>query len=88
MRAESGLSIVVAPSFVRVQLPFDWSGDEAKDRFTQLFDVLARVVDATGWQVYDPQDAAPVSVDEPGLRATLDIYLSVMDQIRPGGSSA
>jgi len=88
LQSDGGLQVTVAPAFVRLQLPFDWIGEQAEEQFTRLFDVLASIVRETGWEVYDPQDAAPVTVDEPGLRSTLDIYLSVMDQIRPGGATA
>jgi hypothetical protein len=88
LRSEDGLQITVAPAFVRLQLPFDWIGEHAEVQFERLFEVLGRIVIETGWQVYDPQDAARVSVDERGRRGTLDIYLSVMDQLRSGGTSA
>lgn len=88
LQSESGLQVTVAPAFVRLQLPFDWIGENAEGQFARLFDVLERIVRETGWQVYDPQDAAAVTVDESGLAATLEIYLSVMDQLRPGGTTA
>lgn len=87
LTAASGILATVAPGFVRIQLPFDWVGDVADGHFERLFEALERVVEETGWQIYDPQDATRVSVDETGRRVTLDIYLSVMDQLRPGRSA-
>ena len=78
----------VATGFVRLQMPFDCIGDEAHERFDELFAVLSNVVAETGWMVYDPQDASPVPVDEKGRQSTLEIYLSVMDQLRPGRTPA
>jgi len=88
LAAASGILATVAPGFVRIQLPFDWVGEVAGGHFERLFEALQRVVEETGWQIYDPQDAARVSVDAGGLQTTLDIYLSVMDQLRPGRSPA
>jgi hypothetical protein len=88
LEAPSGLIVTVAPAFVRVQAPFDWTGEDASAHFETLFEVLARVVEETGWQVYDPQDATPVAVNDRGRQATLEIYLSVMDQLRPGRTPA
>ena len=45
--------------------------------------VVAVAAEATGWRAYDPQEAEAVSLDEAGCEATLEIYLTVMDQLRP-----
>lgn len=84
LAAASGVLATVAPGFVRIQVPFDWVGEVAATHFASLFAALQRVVEETGWQVYDPQDASAVTMDESGRQGTLDIYLSVMDQLRPG----
>ena len=73
--------------FARLRVPFAHHGDAATAAFQQLFHVLAALVRATGWRVYDPQEAAAVQVDEGALEETLEIYLTVMDQLRPGGPS-
>ena len=77
-----GLEATVASRFVRFLVPFDWEGEKARDNFRTVFDALAAVVGETGWQVYDPQDASGVPVDDDGFEGTLTIYLSVMDQLR------
>lgn len=84
LHAPSGLQVGVTTRFVRFRVPFDRDGEAARHSFDELFDLISRTVRETGWKVYDPQDARAVTPDRAGCQATLDIYLSAMDQIRPG----
>jgi len=79
-----GIEVTVARGFVRVRVPFDHSGADADAVFASVFRLLARAHAETGWAAYDPQEAAPVLLDDEGRAATLLIYLTAMDQIRPG----
>ncbi len=80
---EDGFGITVADRFARVDVPFDHAGEDAAQLFESLFVALAAVRSSSGWELYDPQCARPVSVDPAGRDSTLEVYLSVMDQIHP-----
>lgn len=84
MRGGGGIEVTVARGFVRVRVPFDHSGAAADAVFARVFRLLSAAHDRTGWVAYDPQDAGPVDLDDEGRAATLLIYLTAMDQIRPG----
>jgi hypothetical protein len=85
LRAPTGLQVVVANHFARFLLPFVHDGAAAEGAFRQLFALLGAGADATGWRPYDPQEGAAVAVDDETCDAALEIYLSVMDQLRPAG---
>lgn len=85
LRAPSGLQVVIADRFARFLVPFVHEGAAAETSFRQLFALLAAGADATGWCPYDPQEGAAVTADDESCDAALEIYLSVMDQLRPAG---
>jgi hypothetical protein len=85
LRATSGLQIAVSDRFARFLVPFAHDGDAAADAFRRLFAVLAVAAAATGWRAYDPQEGAAVALDDASCDEALEIYLSVMDQLRPAG---
>lgn len=85
LRAASGLQVVISDRFARFLVPFVHEGDAAESSFRQLFALLAAGADATGWLPYDPQEGAAVTADDESCSAALEIYLSVMDQLRPAG---
>lgn len=87
LAADWGMEVAVTTRFVRFRVPFTRQGEAAVEAFEVLFDLLARVVHETGWAVYDPQDASQVPANALGRTATLDIYLSVMDQLDPGSQA-
>ncbi len=85
LRAASGLQIVISDRFARFIVPFVHEGGAAESSFRQLFALLAAGAGATGWHPFDPQEGAAVAVDDESCGAALEIYLSVMDQLRPAG---
>jgi hypothetical protein len=85
LRATSGLQVVISDRFARFLLPFVHEGESAESSFRQLFTLLAAGADVTGWRPYDPQEGAAVTADDESCGAALEIYLSVMDQLRPAG---
>ena len=85
LRAQSGLQVVISDRFARFLVPFVHEGEAAETSFRQLFALLAAGADATGWHPYDPQEGAAVTADDESCGAALEIYLSVMDQLRPAG---
>jgi hypothetical protein len=85
LRAPTGLQVVITDRFARFLVPFVHDGDAAETSFRQLFALLAAGADATGWHPYDPQEGAAVTVDDESCDAALEIYLSVMDQLRSAG---
>lgn len=87
LRGPHGIEVTASRGFARFRVPFQHRGDDADAVFERLFRLLASVARATGWQAYDPQEAEPVPLDETGRDATLEIYLTVMDQLRPDGAS-
>ena len=88
LRGAHGIEVTVSRAFVRFRVPFQHRGDDADAVFERLFRLLASVAAATGWLAYDPQEAIPVALDDAGRDETLEVYLTVMDQLRPGGSPA
>lgn len=86
LRAGSGVEIAVSRHFARFRVPFQHRGEDAESVFDRLFRLLGAVSAATGWRAYDPQEAEGVALDDAGRDATLEIYLTVMDQLRPAGT--
>jgi len=85
LRSASGLQVVISDRFARFLIPFVHDGESAEASFRQLFALLAAGAGASGWYPYDPQEGAAVAVDEESCGAALEIYLSVMDQLRSAG---
>jgi hypothetical protein len=85
LRARSGLQVVISDRFARFLVPFVHDGEAAESSFRQLFALLATGAGATGWQPYDPQEGAAATADDESCGAALEIYLSVMDQLRSAG---
>ena len=83
LRDSVGIEVSAARGFARFRVPFHHRGDDAAAVFERLFRLLGAAAAATGWRAYDPQEAEPVALDDDGREATLEIYLSVMDQLRP-----
>lgn len=83
LRATSGLVIGITDRFARFLVPFTHQGDAADAAFRQLFKVLGVVVAATGWRSYDPQEGESLALDDAARESVLEIYLTVMDQLRP-----
>ncbi len=77
----AGFRADVGPRFARVSVAYSTDAEEAEALFGRLFAVLGAIVAATGWAVYDPQEAGGIGVDEESRDATLEIYLSVVDQL-------
>lgn len=82
LRARSGLVVAIADRFARFSVPFAHAGEAATSAFRQVFALLAVAADATGWRSYDPQEGEAVTIDDASCESILEIYLSVMDQIR------
>jgi len=85
LRAASGLVVAITDRFARFLVPFAHQGAAAEAAFRQLFALLTVVASSTGWRPYDPQEGEGVSLDDASRDAVLEIYLSVMDQLRPSG---
>lgn len=83
LRAASGLVVAITDRFARFLVPFAHQGEAAEAAFRQLFALLAVVADATGWRPYDPQEGEAVLLDDATRDSVLEIYLTVMDQLRP-----
>ena len=83
LRSASGLVVAIADRFARFLVPFAHHGEAATAAFRQLFDLLAVAAEATGWRPDDPQEGESIVLDEASCDAVLEIYLSVMDQLRP-----
>lgn len=81
LTASDGTTVLLDGEFVRFRVPFEHLGEEAEALFRRLFERLGRVVEVTGWRIYDPQDARPVAVTDDDRERILEIYLSVMDQL-------
>jgi hypothetical protein len=86
LRATSGVTIVITDRFARFVVPFALLGEAAARAFREMFDLLAAAAQATGWSTYDPQVGASAPIDEASCDSALEIYLSVMDQLRPSGA--
>jgi len=89
LRSDAGLEVALADRFARFLVPFAHSGEAAATAFRQLFTLLAVAAGITGWRAYDPQEAEAISLDDAGRDTVLEIYLTVMDQLRPapGGTA-
>jgi hypothetical protein len=85
LRARSGLQVAIADRFARFLVPFAHHGESAAVAFHQLFTLLGVAAEATGWRPYDPQEGEAVRIDDASCDSALEIYLSVMDQLRPAG---
>jgi hypothetical protein len=83
LRAASGMVVAITDRFARFLVPFSHEGEAAEAAFHQLFRLLAVVADATGWRPYDPQEGEAVRLDDATRDSVLEIYLTVMDQLRP-----
>ena len=86
LNATSGLQIALTDRFARFLVPFAHHGEAAGAAFRQLFSLLALVAEVTGWRSYDPQEGEAVALDDATRDSVLEIYLTVMDQLRPAGS--
>ena len=84
LRDPSGLQLTLARRFARVLVPVAYDGEAAREVFERAFRLLGLASRETGWQVYDPQEAAPVELSDAGCRETLEVFLTVMDQLRQG----
>jgi hypothetical protein len=82
LRAASGLVVAIAERFLRFSVPFSHVGDAAAGAFRQVFALLTVAASATGWRSYDPQEGESVALDDAACESILEIYLSVMDQLR------
>jgi len=78
-----GLQFEIDARFVVCRVDYARGGDEAESVFERLFRVVGAVIRETGWCVYDPQGASVAEPDDEGRDATLEIYLSVIDQLPP-----
>ena len=86
LRAASGIEVTLARAFARFRVPFQHRGEDAEAVFGKLFRLLGACAAATEWRAYDPQEAEGVATDDSGRDAVLEIYLSVMDQLRPAAA--
>ena len=86
LRGLSGLQVALADRFARFLIPFAHQGEAAADVFRRLFALLRVAAEATGWRPYDPQEGESVALDDDARDDVLEIYLSVMDQLRPSGA--
>lgn len=84
LAGEGGISVEIDSAFVVFRVAYAEDAEGVEEIFERLFRVVGAVVRETGWRVYDPQEAAAVGVGDEGREATLEIYLSVLDQLRPG----
>ena len=84
LRSDDGVGVEVDTEYVAFRVGYGVAADEAEEVFERLFRVVAAVVRETGWRVYDPQEARAVAADDAGRDATLEIFLTVLDQLRPG----
>lgn len=80
--AEDGVCVEIDASFVVCRVPYSVGSAGAEVAFERLFRVVGAIVRDTGWAVYDPQEASPVNSGDSGRDAALEIYLSVVDQLR------
>lgn len=85
-RAASGIEVTLARTFARFSVPFRHRGEDAEAVFGRLFRLLGAGAAATDWRAYDPQEAEGVPTDDAGRDAVLEVYLSVMDQLRPAAA--
>jgi hypothetical protein len=85
--AGGGLQFEIDSGFVACRVDYARQGEEAEQVFERLFRVVGAVVRETGWRVYDPQGATVVEADDEGRASTLEIYLTVIDQLLPGAGA-
>ena len=93
LHTRTGIQVALAEHFVRFLLPFSHFGGAAETAFRELFALAAVAAQCSGWHAYDPQEGAAIALDEGSSLEALEIYLSVMDQLRPepaapGGGTA
>ena len=86
VRDRAGIEVTAGRGFARFRVPFRHRGDEATETFERLFRLLRVAESSTGWSPYDPQEGEAFSLDDDARDEVLEIYLSVMDQLRPTGS--
>jgi len=78
-----GTHVDIVESFIVFRVDYSLTESAAAAHFDRLFRVVGATVRETGWHVYDPQGACAVGADDAGRDATLEIYLSVVDQLLP-----
>jgi len=78
----AGLQFEIDATFVVCRADYAREGEEAERVFERLFMVVGAAVRETGWRVYDPQGACVVEPDDDGRASTLEIYLTVVDQLQ------
>lgn len=83
----TGVSVQIDTSFVVFRVGYGTSAASAVEVFERLFRVVGAVVRETGWCVYDPQEACAVDAGDAGRDSTLEIFLTVLDQLQPGNAS-
>lgn len=86
LRTSGGIEVTLARAFARFRVPFQHRGEDAEAVFERLFRLLGAGSAATEWRAYDPQEAEAVSTDDAGRDTVLEVYLSVMDQLRPAAA--
>ena len=82
LAAGDGVSVEIDAAFAVLRVPYSVGTANAEAAFERLFRVVGAIVRDTGWAVYDPQEASPVNSGDSGRDAALEIYLSVVDQLR------
>ncbi len=85
---DGGLRVHVTERFMSFHVAYAGGGRAAADIFARLFRVAGAALRETGWRLYDPQGACGVEADDDGREATLELYLSVVDQLLPGRDDA
>ena len=83
---DHGMSVEIDAGFVVFRVAYAQARDVegVEETFERLFGAVGAVVRETGWRVYDPQEASAVAAGDAGRDATLEIYLTVLDQLHPG----
>lgn len=87
MRDGVGIEVTVGRGFARFRVPFRHRGEDAAAVFDRLFRLLRVSASTTGWLPYDPQEGAAFALDDAARDDVLEIYLTVMDQLRPSDAS-
>jgi len=77
------ISVEIDARFALVRVAYGSAGARAVALFERVFRIVAALVGATGWKIYDPQGACAVDAGDEGRDATLEIYESVVDQLLP-----
>ncbi len=84
LAAADGIHVEIDAAFVVFRIAYARDPDDAEAAFERLFRVVHAIVRETGWRVYDPQEACGIAAGDDGRAATLEIFLSVLDQLRAG----